>query len=38
LRHLPGNATLARPVPSNAALSEVHGDIDNPPCLRGKGG
>lgn len=38
LRHLPANVTLTGPLPRNAALWDVHPDVDNPPCLRGKRG
>jgi len=38
LRHLPTNVTLTGPLPRNAALCEVHRDVDNPPCLRGRRG
>jgi hypothetical protein len=38
LRHLPVNATLTGPLPRNAALWEVHPELDNPPCMRGRRG
>ncbi|MGO4646043.1 hypothetical protein AB4305_13890 [Nocardia sp. 2YAB30] len=35
-RHLPVNMTLTGPLPRNAALYEVHPDVDNPPpCAAG---
>lgn len=34
LRHLPANITLTGPLPRHAALSQVHPDVDNPPCPR----
>jgi hypothetical protein len=38
LRHLPANATLTGPLPRNAALWEIHPDLDDPPCMRGRRG
>ncbi|MGF6889543.1 hypothetical protein ABIA39_009001 [Nocardia sp. GAS34] len=38
LRHLPANVTLTGPLPRNAALYEVHPDVDNPPNMRGRRG
>lgn len=38
LRHLPANVTLTGPLPRHATLAQVHPDVDNPPCLRGKRG
>ncbi|MEU7767520.1 transposase [Nocardia sp. NPDC049190] len=38
LRHLPVNVTLTGPLPRNAALYEVHPDLDNPPNMRGRRG
>jgi len=37
-RQLPANATLTGPLPRNAALWEVHPDLDDPPCMRGRRG
>lgn len=36
LRHLPANVTLTGPLPRAAALWEVHPDLDDPPCMRGR--
>jgi hypothetical protein len=38
LRHLPANVTLTGPLPRHAALWEVHPDLDDPPCMRGRRG
>ncbi|MGF6884807.1 hypothetical protein ABIA39_007012 [Nocardia sp. GAS34] len=38
LRHLPANVTLTGPLPRNAALFEVHPDLDDPPNMRGRRG
>lgn len=38
LRQLPVNVTLTGPLPRNAALYEVHPDLDNPPNMRGRRG
>jgi len=38
LRHLPANATLTGPLPRNAALWQIHPDLDDPPCMRGRRG
>ncbi|WP_255635385.1 transposase [Nocardia sp. alder85J] len=38
LRQLPANVSLTGPLPRNAALYEVHPDLDNPPTMRGRRG
>jgi hypothetical protein len=38
LRHLPAKVTLTGPLPRNAALWEIHPEVDNPPCMRGRRG
>jgi hypothetical protein len=38
LRRLPSNVTLTGPLPRHAALWEVHPELDNPPCMRGRRG
>jgi hypothetical protein len=38
LRHLPVNVTLTGPLPRNAALWEIHPELDKPPCMRGRRG
>ncbi|MGO4616836.1 transposase [Nocardia sp. 2YAB30] len=38
LRRLPMNVTLTGPLPRNAALFEVHPDVDDPPNMRGRRG
>jgi hypothetical protein len=38
LRQLPANVTLTGPLPRHAALWEVHPDLDDPPCMRGRRG
>lgn len=38
LRRLPTTVTLTGPPPRNAALWEVHPDVDHSPCLRGRRG
>jgi hypothetical protein len=32
------NVTLTGPLPRHAALWEVHPDLDDPPCMRGRRG
>jgi hypothetical protein len=38
LRDLPPNVTLTGPLPRNAALWEIHPDLEDPPCMRGRRG
>jgi len=38
LRRLPPAVTLTGPMPAHAVLREVHPDVDNPPCMRGRRG
>ncbi|MFI5780081.1 transposase [Nocardia sp. NPDC051570] len=38
LRQLPMNVTLTGPLPRNAALYDVHPDLDNPPNMQGRRG
>ena len=38
LRRLPMNVKLTGPLPRNAALFEVHPDVDDPPKMRGRRG
>lgn len=38
LRHLPANVTLTGPLARNAALWEIHPELDDPPCMRGRRG
>jgi hypothetical protein len=38
LHRLPVNVTLTGPLPRHAALWEVHPDLDDPPCMRGRRG
>jgi hypothetical protein len=38
LRRLPANVTLTGPLPRQAALWDVHPELDEPPCMRGRRG
>lgn len=38
MRQLPRTVTLSGPMPSHAVLREVHPEVDNPPCMRGRRG
>lgn len=38
LRRLPANVTLTGPLPRHAALWNIHPELDDPPCMRGRRG
>ena len=38
LRRLPANVTLTGPLPRHAALWDIHPELDDPPCMRGRRG